>query len=85
MNLFLIFGGDSELRVEGYTDSDFMSDPDDRKSTSRYEFICNGDIVNWKSFKQPIIVDLTIEIEYVAASDAAKKGFWFKKFIVKLE
>ena len=33
-NLFLIFGGDSELRVERYIDSDFMSNPDDRKSTS---------------------------------------------------
>ena len=33
-DLFLIFGEDSELRVEGYTDSDFIPDPDDRKSTS---------------------------------------------------
>ena len=29
-------------------------------------------------------MDLTIEIEYVAASDAAKEGFWFKKFIAEL-
>ena len=34
-DLFLIFGGGSE-----YTDSDFMSDPDDRKSMSGYVFIC---------------------------------------------
>ena len=33
-DLFLIFRGDSELQVGGYTDSDFMSNPDDRKSTS---------------------------------------------------
>ena len=45
-DLFLIFGGGSELRVEGYTDSDFMSDPDDRKSTSGYMFICNGGTVS---------------------------------------
>ena len=50
-----------------------MSDPDDRKSTSGYVFICNGGVVSWKSFKQPIIVDSTIKAEYVAASDAAKK------------
>ena len=41
-DLFLIFGGDSEWRVEGYTDSDFISDPDDRKSISEYVFVCNG-------------------------------------------
>ena len=45
-NLFLIFRGDSELQVEGYTDSDFMSDPDDRKSMSGYVFVCNGDAVS---------------------------------------
>ena len=53
-DLFLIFESDSELRVKGYTDSDFMSDPDNRKFTSGYVFFCNGGAVSWKSFKQPI-------------------------------
>ena len=83
-DLFLIFEGDSELRVEGYTNSDFISDPSDRKSTSGYVFVCNGGTVSWKSSKQPMIADLTTEAEYVAASDAIKEGFWFKKFIAKL-
>ena len=74
-DLCLIFGGGSELRVEGYTDSDFMSDPDERKSASRYMFACNGGAVSWKSPKQSIIVDSIIEAKYVAASDAAKESF----------
>ena len=37
-NLFLIFRRDSELRVEGYTDSNFIFDPDDEKSMSGYAF-----------------------------------------------
>ena len=41
-NLFLIFGGESELKVEGYIDSDFMTDVDNRKSTSGYIFLYNG-------------------------------------------
>ena len=48
-------------------------------------FICNGSTVSWKSFKQPIIVDSTREVEYITASNAAKKGFWFKKFITKFK
>ena len=64
--------------------SDFMSDSDDKKSTSGYVFICNSGAVSWKSFKQSIIVDSTTETEYVAASDAAKEGFCFKKFIAEL-
>ena len=45
-DLFLIFIGDSELQVEGYTDSDFVSDPDDRKSMSGYVFVCNSGAVS---------------------------------------
>ena len=71
----MIFGGDSKLRVEDYTDSNFMSDPDDRKSMSGYVFVCNSGVVSWKHSKQPIIADSTTEIEYVTASDAAKKSF----------
>ena len=40
-DLFLIFGRGSESWVEGYTDSDFMSDPDDRRSTLGCVFLCN--------------------------------------------
>ena len=47
-------------------------------------FVCNGGIVSWKSSKQPIIADSTTEDEYVAALDATKEGFWFKKFIIEL-
>ena len=68
----------------GYTDSDFMSDLDDRKSTSGYVFICNGGAVSRKSSKQSITVDSITKAEYVATSDAAKEGFWFKKFIAEL-
>ena len=45
-NLFLIFDEKSELKVEGYTDSDFMTNSDDRKSTSRCIFLCNRGSVN---------------------------------------
>ncbi len=84
-DMFLVIGRRSELKVEGYTDSDFMTDVDDRKSTSGYVFLCNGGTVNWKSSKQPIIADSTMEAEYIAASEAAKEGFWFKKFIAELD
>ncbi|PPZ05609.1 hypothetical protein C5P41_24865, partial [Escherichia coli] len=82
-DLFLIYGG-GDLQLDGYTDSDFQSDIDDRKSTSRYVFICNGGAVSWKSFKQSTTADSTIEAEYIAASDAAKEAVWIKKFVTEL-
>ena len=72
-DIFLIYEG-SELKLEGYTDSSFQSDPDDSKSTSRYVFILNDGAVNWKSTKQSTVADSVIEVEYIAASEATKEA-----------
>ena len=50
-DIFLIYGG-SDLKLEGYTDSNFQSDPDDSKSISGYMFIPNDGAVSWKSSKR---------------------------------
>ena len=81
--MFLIFGNE-ELKVQEYTDSDFMSDIDDRKSTSKNIFLYNGGTVSWKNFKQTVIIDSTIEAEYITASEATKEAFWLKKFVAEL-
>ena len=84
-DLFLIFDEGSELKVEGCTDSDFMTDIDDRKSISRCIFLCNSGTISWKSFKQLIIADSTMEAKYITVSKAAKEAFWFKKFVTELD
>ena len=61
-----------------------MSDIDDRKSTSGSLFVCNGGAVSWKSSKQMMIADSTMEAEYIAASEAAKEAFWYKKFAAEI-
>ncbi len=72
-DLVLIYEG-GELQLDGYTDSDFQSDVDDRKSTSNFVFIYNGGTVIWKSSKWSITADFTTEAEYIAASNAAKEA-----------
>ena len=79
----LVFDG-SSLQVLGYTDADFQSDPDDRKSTSGYVFTIGSCAVCWKSSKQGSTADSTTEAEYIAASEAAKEAVWMKKFIHEL-
>ena len=81
---FLVYGGDDELIVEGYTDSSFQTDRDDFRSQSGYVFILNGGAVSWKSSKQSTVADSTTEAEYIAAVEAAKEAIWIKKFITEL-
>jgi hypothetical protein len=83
-DLFLDYGGDKELVVKGYTDVSFVTNPDDSKSQSGYICTLNGGAFSWKSSKQGTIAESTTEAEYIAASKAAKKGIWIKKFMIEL-
>ena len=69
---------EGELQLDGFTDSDFQSDIDDRKSISGFVFICNGRAVSWKSSKQSVTTDSTTEAEYLAALDATKEAVWIR-------
>ena len=83
-NYMLIYSG-AYLNPIRYTDSDFMSDKDTRKSTSRSVFTLGGGAVVWRSVKQSSIADSTMEAEYIAACEAAKEAVWLKKFFTDLE
>ena len=48
-DIFLIYGG-FDLKLKGYIDSNFQSDPDDSKSISGYVFTLYGGAVSWKNF-----------------------------------
>ncbi|KAL5577479.1 hypothetical protein UlMin_019178 [Ulmus minor] len=80
----LVYSSDSLIPI-GYTDSDFQSDKDSRKSTSGYVFTLGGGAISWRSVKQTCIADSTTEAEYVAASEAAKEAVWLRKFLRELE
>ena len=49
-DLVLTYGG-SDLQIDGFTDSNFQSDVDDRKSISGFVFIYNRGAVSCKSSK----------------------------------
>ena len=82
--MFLVYGGEEELVVSGYTDASFQTDHDDYRSQSGFVFTLNGGAVSWKSSKQDTVADSTTEAEYIAASEAAKEAVWMKKFIAEL-
>ena len=66
----------SDLIFVRYTNSDFMSDMDFKKSTFRYVFTLGGAAVSWNIIKQQCIADLTTEAEYVVATKLAKDTIW---------
>ena len=82
--MFLIYGGEEELVVNGYTDASFQIDIDDSQSQSSFVFTINGGALSWKSSKQATVTNSTIEAEYIAASESAKEGVWMRRFLIEL-
>jgi hypothetical protein len=76
--MFLVYGGDEELIVNGYIDASFTTDPGNFKSQLGYEFTLKGGTVSWKSSKQNTIADFTIEEEYITDAEGARDGVWVK-------
>ena len=58
-DMFLVYGGDKELIVNGYVDASFDTDPDDSKSQIRYVFTLNSGAVSWCSSKQSAVAGST--------------------------
>ena len=52
--------------LEGYSDSNWISDADEIKATSGYVFTLAGAAVSWRSCKQTILTRSTMEAELVA-------------------
>ena len=64
-DMFLVYGGDKELVLNGYVDASFDAKPDDSKSQTGYVFILNGGAISWCSSKQSVMAGSTCEAEYI--------------------
>ena len=62
-----------------YTDADWISSVDDRKSTSGGAFYLGKNLVAWLSKKQTSISLSTTEAEYIVAATCCIQVMWMKK------
>lgn len=73
--------GGSKPDLIGYSDADYASDLETRRSTTGYIFSLANGPVTWASQRQKLVVLSTTEAEYVAASTAAKEIIWLRKLM----
>lgn len=74
----------SKLKLCGFTDSDWASSLDDRKSTSASVFSLGSGAVTWSSKKQATTALSSTEAEYVAATSAACQAIWVRRILADL-
>jgi len=70
--------------LEGYSDSNWISDADAIKATSGYVFTLAGAAVTWRSCKQTILTRSTMEAELVALDTATIEAEWLRALLMDL-
>nr|GEV43200.1 retrovirus-related Pol polyprotein from transposon TNT 1-94 [Tanacetum cinerariifolium] len=84
-SLGLFYSSSKEYRLNGYSNSDWHGDVDDRKSTSGYVFFMREITFTWALKKQPIVALSTCEAEYVAASWIVCHAIWLRNLLQELK
>lgn len=77
-------GGGSNSGLVGFSDADFASDVETRRSTTGYVFYLSNGPITWSSQRQKLVTLSTTESEYVAAATAAKEAMWLRKLLKSL-
>ena len=70
-----------DVKLQGYTNSDWAGSAVDRKSTSRCCFSLGLGMISWLSRKQTSMALKTSEVEYIAASVASREAMWLQKLL----
>lgn len=70
--------------LEGYSDSNWISDVDVLYATSGYVFTHGGGAVSWRSCKQTILTRSTMEAELTALDTATVEAEWLRELLMDL-
>jgi hypothetical protein len=80
------FHADVNIKPEltGFSDSDWGSDKDTRRSTTGYVFMLCGGSISWTSKLQPTVALSSTEAEYMAACAAAQEAIFLRCLLADL-
>lgn len=78
LNFGILFLSSETNELLVYSDADYASDMDTRRSTSGSVFIYGGGAISWNSTRQKSVSASTTESEYIAASLCVRELTWLK-------
>ena len=77
----LFYSKESNMSLAGYSDADWASNVDNRKSTTGGCFYVGVNLVAWMSKKQNFVSLSTAKAEYIATGSCCSQLFWMKKLL----
>jgi hypothetical protein len=70
-----------DVELTGYSDYDWVRNPNDRRSTTRYAFCIGSGVVSWSSKKKPTISLSSTEEEYKALCATTCEIVWLRRLL----
>ena len=70
--------------LEGFSDTNWIFDSDEMKSTSGYSFTLRGGVISWKSAKQTCITRSTMKTEFIALEKASFEADWLRNLLANI-
>jgi hypothetical protein len=83
-HLELTLGGANDIKIVGFTDSDWANCPDTRQSVGGYMFTLGSGPISWQSRRQRTVATSTCEAEYTAAFEASKEAVWLRTLLTSI-
>ncbi|KAG8480777.1 hypothetical protein CXB51_025440 [Gossypium anomalum] len=74
----------SGLSLTGFSDADWASSLEDRKSTFGFCIYLGDNLVGWMSKKQSVVSRSTTEAEYRSLDNATSEMVWFQSLLIEI-
>ncbi|KAA0045829.1 Retrovirus-related Pol polyprotein from transposon TNT 1-94 [Cucumis melo var. makuwa] len=74
-----------DFKLCEFTDSDWASSLDDRRSVSANVFTLGSGVITWSSKKQATVALSSSKAEYAAATSAACQSIWLRRMLTELQ
>lgn len=84
MNWKLRYTKEKEARLIAYTDSDWASDVDKRRSCTGFVTSISNAAISWNSKRQSTVALSSTEAEYIALSSTVCEIVWLKQFLAEI-
>eukprot|EP00253_Pinus_taeda_P008167 PITA_08167 len=75
------YSAEASPLLVGFTDSNWVGDLDDRKSTAAYVFTLVSRPITWACKKKSVISLCSVEAEYLGTMEASKEALWLRHIL----